>query len=183
MCGLTGSIIGTAGALMSGVSAYQSAQASAKASDYQANIYGQNYAIAQSNAIMERQGGIDESRRIKLQTASNIASQKVAMAASGVDINDGSALDLMDSTKYYGEMDALTTYKNANSRALAYEAEAENYLTQSKMSSSIAENHRKTSLLSGLGNSLTGYGKISSHWYNYAKAGSWGNQNPGKCKA
>jgi len=172
MCGITGAIIGTAGALMSGINSYQSSQASASAAEYQSDIYRQNASIAQNNAVTERQSGIDEARKIKLQTLSNISSQQVAMAANGVDIGEGSALELTDSTKYYGEMDALTTYSNANSRASAYEAESSNYLAQAGMSSSVANNYRNSSLLSGMGSTLSGLGMVGSSWYNYTKTSS-----------
>lgn len=171
MCEVTTAmaVIGVAGSLMGGINSYQSAQASASAAEYQSDIYRQNASIAQNNAITERQAGIDEARRIKLQTLSNISSQNVAMAANGIDIGEGSALDLTDSTKFYGEMDALTTYSNANSRASAFEAESQNYLAQAGMSSSVASNYKKSALLSGLGTTMTGLGQVGSSWYNYTK--------------
>lgn len=169
MCNVAMAAIGTVGALISGYNSYATNQAQARASEYQASIYQQNAVIAQQNAVTERQAGIDEARKIKLQTASNVASQEVAMAANGIDIGEGSATDLTDSTKYYGEMDALTTTKNANSKAAAYDAEATNYLAQSDMSYAAASNYRSSSLFSGLGTTLSGVGQVGSSWYNYTK--------------
>lgn len=168
MCGIAEAItaVGIVGSLVGGASSYQTNQANAKASDYQAAIYKQNAEIANQNAVTERQSGIDESRRIKLKTLSNIASQKTAMAASGLDLNEGTALDLIDTTKYVGELDALTTIKNYDSRARAFESDAQNYLSQSGLSSMSAGNYRNSSWMSGLGTTLTGLGQVKGSWYN-----------------
>lgn len=169
MCGPAAAVIGTAGALISGFNAYSQNQAAGKAAEYQGDIYRQNAVIAQNNAVNERQAGINEARKIQLQTASNIATQKTAMAASGVDVTAGSALDLLDTTKYFGEMDALTTKTNAGYRASAYEAQGQDFLTQAGVSSEVAKNYRNSSLLSGLGTSMTGLGQVNSSWYSWNK--------------
>lgn len=171
MCGIDKAIgtIGAIGSIISGVDAYNTAKASAKAAEYQEDIYRQNAQIAEQNAVTTKQSGIDDARRIKLQTLSNIATQKVAMAANGIDIDEGSALDLTDTTKYFGEMDALTTVNNAQSRASAYESEGLNFLSQAGLSSLLADNYRKSSFISGLGSGMTGLGQVGSSWYNWNK--------------
>lgn len=161
--------IGAVGAVMSGVSSYQQSQAAAKAAEYQASIDTQNAAIAQGNAVNERQSGIDNARKLRMQMAQNIASQKTAMAANGLDINSGSAFDLLDTTKYFGEMDALTTINNSNIKANAYEAQGMNFLEQAGVSKMTADNYKRSSLLSGLGTTTTGLGQVNSSWYNFNK--------------
>ncbi len=163
-------IIGATGALVAGYNSYSQNQAAAKASEYQANINRQNAEVAKTNAVNTRQTGIENARKMKMQTAQNIASQKTAMAASGIDINSGSALGLTDTTKYYGEMDALTTINNYNIKANAFEAEGQNFLEQAGVNSMTAKNYKDSSLLSGLGTTMTGLGQVNNSWYNFNKA-------------
>jgi len=162
--------MGVIGSVISGVSSYNSAQAGATASSYQAQIDVQNAQIATTNAVNERQAGYNESDKIALQTSSKVASQRAAMAANGIDSTAGTAADLTDTTKYFGEMDALTTVKNADNRAAAYMSQAQNFMMQSGLASQTAENYKSASVLSGLGTMATGLGQVGSSWYNYTKA-------------
>lgn len=170
MCvGGAAAAVGTVGAIVSGVSSYQSAQAQASAADYQSQIYAQNAIAATTNAVNTRQAGYDEANKIKLETGSKVASQKAAMAANGIDVGEGTAVDLTDTTQYFGEMDALTTIKNANSRAAAYDLESENYNMQSGLSSRMASNYRSSAPMAALGTAMTGIGQVSSSWGSFTK--------------
>ena len=164
--------VGAVGSAMMGVSSYNSSQASAKAAEYQADIYNQNAQIATTNAVNERQAGYDAANRIEMSTASDKARQMAAMGANGIVANEGSAADLLDTTEYFGEMDSLTTVKNSNSRANAYLAEADNYRMQSGLSSMSANNYRNGALLGALGTTMTGLGQVKSSWGSFTKTGT-----------
>lgn len=70
-----------------------------------------------------RRGRIAE-KRMRQETEKTIGSQRVALANQGVDINKGSALDVVADAAYLGELDALTIRNNAAKEAWGYKVQA-----------------------------------------------------------
>lgn len=148
--------------------------------NYQAKVNENNAKIANMNAAQERQSGLEEARLKRLQTLQAIGSQQVAMAGNGIDITSGTALDTIEDTAQFGELDALMTQYNAERTALNYEQQASNFMNQSNLDKIAAQNaatagkmntlayglNGMTEMSTGLGNSL---GKVSDKWINWGK--------------
>jgi hypothetical protein len=87
--------------------------------------------VAEFNAQMaelqardaERRGG-EAANRHRQQVTRVIGSQRAALAAQGVDVGDGSALDMQIDTASLGELDALQIRNNAAREAFGYRASA-----------------------------------------------------------
>lgn len=70
-----------------------------------------------NEATRTRNVGVEQENRQRLRTAQLMETQKVQSAASGVDVNSGSALQLREDSALQGEVDALTIKENFSTRA------------------------------------------------------------------
>ncbi len=158
------------GVIGTGVSAYgmhQRGKAQSEAMAYQADINRRNSIIAQQNANMERQAGLEEQRRQRLKTAQIIGQQKAGMAASGLMLNDGTPLDVMSDSAEMGELDALMLGYNSEKRARGYLTQSSSLGSQSMLNSMSGQNAMTAGLISAGGSALGGIGKVADSWYKY----------------
>jgi hypothetical protein len=141
--------------------------------NYQAKVNENNAKIANENAAQERQSGLEEARQQRIKTLQAIGSQQVAMAGNGIDITSGTALDTIEDTAQYGELDALMTQYNAERTALNYEQQASNFNNQANLDKIAAQNaatagriNSMTAVANGISNiaGLGNMGKVSSKW-------------------
>ena len=160
-------ITAIAGTAVSAFGQYKEGQATKAANEYQAQVYENNSHIAKQNAINERQLGVEEARKIRIQTLSKIGSQRSAMAANGIDINQGTATDLTSGTAEVGELDALTTMYNSEKRAINYENSANDFTNQANLSRMSAKNAGISGNINALATGLNGASQISGKWANY----------------
>ncbi len=174
MCdfGVTAIVTSIVGAIVSTtmgvVSSVQSANATQAQMNYQADVNKKNAKIAQSNADQKRQEGIEESRLQRIRTLQKIGSQQTAMAANGIDVSTGTALDVIEDTSAMGELDALTTRYNAETQAQAYERQANNFNNQANLDIIAGQNAYKTGITSAIGSGFKGLGdtaSVASSWY------------------
>lgn len=161
-------IAGVAGSVMSAQAAKQQGQAQQAMYNYQAQVAKQNSEIAKSNAAMERQQGIEESRLQRIKVSQAIGSQQTAMAANGIDVTQGTALDVIEDTAAMGELDALQTRYNYERKAIAYEQEANNYTNQANLDIIAGQNAYKAGNINALATGLSGIartGEVASKWF------------------
>lgn len=117
-------------AVSAGLAAYSaSEQASAqkKASNYQAQVEANNTKIAawsRSDALQRGEIDAQNAMRDKSQL---IGRQRAALAASGVDMTQGSALDLLSSTEFLSQQEVNTIQNNAAREAWGYDVQGSNY--------------------------------------------------------
>lgn len=163
------SAVATAASTTMGVIASQQQARAAQAQmDYQAQVNKKNAMIAQQNAEDKRQEGIEESRMTRLKTAQKIGLQQSALAANGVDVSEGTALDIIEDTSAMGELDALTTRYNYEKQALAYEQQAGNFENQANLDIIAGQNARSAGTLNSISAGINGLGNmasVASKWY------------------
>ena len=165
-------VTGIATGVTGGVSAYQQGKAQQAQYNYQAKVNEENAKIAQENANVQRQQGIEDARLQRMKAISTIGSQQAAMAANGVDITQGTALDVISDTAAMGELDALQTQYNYESKARGYEVQAGNYKNQSNLdviSGKNAYNAGKMNAISsgvkGLGEATNSVTQVATKWF------------------
>ena len=107
--------------------------AGGRAADFQAQIARRNAEISQQNARGAREAGQVQALNSMLRTRAIVGQTKAAQAASGIDVNSGSAVDVQASERMLGMLDALTIRSNAARAAYGYEAEAGGYAARAKM--------------------------------------------------
>lgn len=146
---LIGSMVVTAAA---GV---YSADASKKAGEAQATIAGRNADLETYKGQMAVNIGnvAEENHRAKVRQM--VGSQRATLAANGVDLGSGTALDLIGETAMFGEADALTLRYNAAREAWGYGTNADNYRTEGVVARTNGRNAAKGTYLTTAGSLMS----------------------------
>lgn len=102
-----------ASGVMSAAAAYQQGQVAAQ-------VGKANQQIAEDAARRERQRGEEEAQAIRRKASQLTGTQRNIMAARGLDLESGTALDLTEQSNFFGEWDAAMARQNAEYRANTY---------------------------------------------------------------
>ena len=124
--GLMGAAISAGGTVMSGV-------AQSNAANYQAQVASNNAITAQQNAVHAEQAGAVATEAQSKKGAAQQAAVKGALAANGVDVNSGSAVDVQQSAREQSKLDTLTTENNAQLQAYGYRTQSTSYQEQASL--------------------------------------------------
>lgn len=124
--GIIGAGISAGGTLMNGM-------AQSQAASYQAQVASNNAIIAQQNAVHAEQAGAQQTDAMSKKGAAQEAAIRGAIAANGVDVNSGSAVDVQTSARETSKLDTLTTDNNAQLQVYGYRTQATNYQAQSQL--------------------------------------------------
>ena len=161
MCTMLATVIGAAGTLMQGMAANSAARAQAAAANQNARI-----AEAQAHDALERGG--QEELRLRRQMAQLQGTQRSMLAASGVDVDSGSALDVQDASMREGEQDAAAIRFNAAREGWGHQVQAANYRNEASAARAAGRNApfgsvvgAGTSLLSAAGSGAWAKGSTS----------------------
>lgn len=106
----------------------------------------------------------------ELRTAQLKGTQTATLAAHGVALDQGSALDVLTSTDVMGAADAATIHDNAAKESWGYKAQAANYRSQAANANPWA---------AGGASMLGAAGNVASRWYKYGKASGYGSDYAG----
>jgi|GEM_PF-6561941 len=127
-------------AVAAGATAAVQADAAQKQANYQAQLDNNAAIVAANNAKLANWKRSDALQRgeVAAQTAmlerrQLIGRQRASLAASGVDMTQGSALDLLASTEYLGQIEVNNIQSNAAREAWGYDLESNNYINQSNI--------------------------------------------------
>jgi len=141
------------------------AKANAASARYSAAVAANNAIIAQRNAELSAAEGNAEAAQKQLETRAKAGAIKASQAASGVDVNYGSAVDVRSSAAATGQLSAINIRANAARKAYGYQQEARDYTAQSKLYEAQAKNAKiagdieaSSTLLGGLSSAGQGFG-------------------------
>jgi hypothetical protein len=161
---------------------YSQGQQQKAMGEYQSAVAKNNAITAENNAQIQERGAADaeargriEEQQHRLKVKGLIGSQRSALAASGVQVDTGSALDVVSDSAMFGEMDALTIRSNAEREAYgmrvgAYNSRAQgaNFIAEGNMAQLAGSNAARNgmwgagaSLLSGAGQIGMGYARLN----------------------
>jgi hypothetical protein len=148
---------------MSALGAYQGAQSSKLALEGQADIADINARMLESTAQSTLLTGQREEQKSRIATANLKGTQRASLAANGVDLGEGSALNIQTTTDVMGEIDAQTIAANAVRGAWGYRTQAVNETNKGRSARASAsaispEGAMFTSLIGGAG-------QVASSWY------------------
>lgn len=121
--GATAAVV-TIGAALYGANAQRNAGLAAKD---QAN-WNADVQAKQAQDALDR--GYDTERRYRIGANQNIGAQRAGFAAQGVEVGDGSALQVVQDTAAIGELDRLTIRNNAAREAWGYRVGETNFRGQ-----------------------------------------------------
>lgn len=145
-----------AGPVAQGIGGLTEGIAGGRAADFQAQIARNNAQIARANAAAATQAGDIAAFNVGLRTRDIVGRTKAAQAASGIDVNTGSAVDVQASERMLGMLDALTVRSNAARAAYGYESEAMSESARARILKRRASMSRLSGLIDATGTILEG---------------------------
>lgn len=168
MSGATTAIL-AAGVGMSAIGAYNQSQQTKAAYQYQSQVNANNAKIAEWQAQDALQRGARVEQQQRLKTASLKGSQRARLAASGVALDEGSPLNVLQDTDYLGDLDARTIRDNAAKEAWSYRNQSAGFTSDASMLSARAS--AESPLMAGATSLLGGAGLVADSWYRHNQAG------------
>lgn len=151
---------GNVAASAQGIGSLVEGFAGGRAADFQAQIAKNNAQIARMNAAQVTDVGNAQALNSMLRTRAVVGQTKAAQAASGIDVNSGSAVDVQASERMLGMLDALTIRSNAARAAYGYQAEAGNFTAQAEMMRRKGKMARISGLMDASGTILEGASSV-----------------------
>jgi hypothetical protein len=177
----TGSIFAIGGAITGAIGSYyaaqsQKAQLESQASSmrFQSDISQLNAAQAEFTAQQILRAGQQRQGQIGLRAGKIKSSQRASMAARGIDLGVGSAVETIATTDLMKEIDMLTTNAETVRSAEAARLQRQNYLTASAMQDvsamNLAGSAASISPTMALTGSLLGSaGSVANAWFQDRK--------------
>jgi hypothetical protein len=167
--GIVSSVLG---GFMGAEGTRQAGKASSAASYYQAAVAAHNAQIAEQQADRALAAGTVETQAVGLKSAANLGAIKAEQAASGIDVNTGSAVDVQASARMLGKQAADQTMNNAQERAWGYRVQAQNEKAQAQLDMMTGKNQldaadtaATTQMIGALGTGLMGGAKaLGTKW-------------------
>jgi hypothetical protein len=135
--------------------------------EYQAKIDDNNRKVAEWKAADAKARGAKEEASHRVKVAALKGRQRSALAASGVVVDSGSALDILGDTASLGELDALTIRSNAEREAYEHKVDASNLTANAGMKRMGAKNSLIAGKIGATTSLLSGAGSVANKWYNY----------------
>jgi hypothetical protein len=129
--------------------AYQQSETMKAQGDFQRQQFETNARLAEMQAQDTIKRGDEDAAAYKKQVKQVIGSQRAAMAAQGIELDSGSALDIQEETAGIGALDALTIKNNAWREAWGYRMQASSMAGQGAMAQIGARNDARNTMLTG----------------------------------
>lgn len=123
MCGI---YLAVASMAFQAYGAYQQSQSAKDAAEYQSAVARNNATVAEWQAQDAIKRGESDEARQRLLTKQLKGTQTSKLAANGIDISEGSALNILSDTDWMGEQDALNVRDNAAREAYGYRQQGAN---------------------------------------------------------
>lgn len=165
------------GGAMQVAGSYYGAKSQQSAMNYEAAIAELNAAQSEKSAQQELMRGNEAVAQSTLRAGQVKSSQRAAMAANGVDLGQGSAVDILTSTDLAKEQDANTITANAVRSAWGYRTQATNQLNQADMARSNAKSISPG--MAAVTSLLGGATSLSSNYYSMKKLGVFDDAGSG----
>lgn len=156
--------LGALGTVSSAEGQLQAGRAQQANASYQAQVVRNNAVTANQNAAYAAQAGSEAATTESLRGAAKLSRMKVAQAASGVDVNSGSAVDVRATEAETNKLDTLTTAHNAILKALGYRTEASNEEAQADLYQNESAQAMPAAEMAATGSLLGGASSLGFKW-------------------
>ena len=176
VAGIAGAGVGAYGVYEQGQAARQASIATSNAANYSAQVAANNAAIAETNAKHAEAAGAAQAQAVSLKGRETAGKIRVAQAASGIDPNTGSAVDVQESQGEKNQLDTETVMSNAELQAYGYRTQGTGYTAESQLDTAksgqalIAGDYAETGAdIGAAGGLLSGISGVSSKWAQAGK--------------
>lgn len=147
-------VLSAASAAMSALGSIQQGKAAKASANYNAQVQQNNAQIALNNATLAGREGAANAEKEQMKTRQNVGAIKAAQAASGIDINKGSAVDVQSGASEAGLLNAITVRSNAARQAYGYQTQAASATAQSELDKVQGKNAVKAGYVNAAGTFL-----------------------------
>lgn len=161
--GNIGSGLQIAGVIGQTLGAYKKSSGEQNAYEFQSKVAKKNAAIAEVQAKDAMLRGENAEQVTRTKTANLKGTQRASLAARGIDLGEGSALNILTDTDFMGERDALLVHDNANKEVWGLRNTAQNYTDNAMLLDWRAQQQSPAG--DAFGTLLTGAGRVASSWY------------------
>ena len=162
--GASAAILAGASAVSQVGSAYSQSQAIEAQGEYQKTQFETNAKFADLSGKEALRIGDENANKVKADANRMVGKQRAVLAAQGIDVGTGSAVDIQEDTKQQGELAAMTIKNNAWREAWGYKIDAMNNRYSGSMAAMAATNSSRSTLLTGGINALSSvYSGVSSY--------------------
>lgn len=142
----TALIVSAASGLYSASEQARAANAQADYSEAMAKI-NKRFAQSQSEDVLER--GREDANRAMRQSRSAMGSQKAGFAAQGIEVNSGTAGEIISQTAEIGARDAARIERNAQLEAWGIRTNSAQAVQQARMQAEGLRNEARSTLVTG----------------------------------
>lgn len=166
-----------AGTAMSVYGNIQSGKQARTAAAYNAKLAQREAGIAEMRAQdAERRGAIEEDR-FRRQQSLLMGQQASMLAASGVELDSGSPLQILADTAEATEVDARTIRYNSQMEAWGLRNQRDGYTAQSQLANVEGKNAKNNAYLSAGSSLISGLGTAGMHYASMSERGMFGNSS------
>ena len=152
-----------AGTVAGAYGAYNQSKATKQSLEYQSAVARNNAEYSESQARDAIRRGQVAENDVRRRTAQLEGSQRARLAANGIDLGEGSALNILLDTDYFGEMDALNVRDNASREAAGLRTQSSNQIGNANLLDARAG--MESPMGAAATTLLTGAGAVASSWY------------------
>lgn len=146
---------------------YQQGKAQQAQYDYQAKVNENNRQIAEWQAQDALDRGEIEEKKHRIKVSRLKGTQRSVLAANGVEVDSGSALDTILDTAELGELDALTIRSNSERESYDYKVAAMNQGAEAGLNTLAGKNASTAGKYGAMTSLLTGANSMADKWYSY----------------
>jgi hypothetical protein len=151
------------GAATYAVGTIESGQATSNAATYQAQVAQNNAIIAEQNANYASEAGLASAAATSMKGAAASGKVKATQAASGIDVNTGSAVNVQASERETNVLSSETVLNNTELQACGYRAKASEE-AQAGLEKEGAEQATVGADIGATGNLLSSASSIGLKW-------------------
>jgi len=146
---------------------YQQGKAQQAQYDYQAQVNDNNRKIAEWQAQDAIDRGEIEEKQHRIKVSQLAGRQRSVLASNNVEVDSGSALDVLGDTAELGELDALTIRSNAEREAYGYRVSAMNQGAEAGLNRTAGANARVSGNYGTMTSLLSGGNTLADKWYKW----------------
>lgn len=159
------------GIVSGAIGSFYSAKSSISSMNFQADMAEINSRIAEKGAQSVLLQGQQQVGALTLKAGRIKSSQRVAMAANGIDLGVGNAAEVQASTDIMKEIDKNTIEANAVRSAWGYRTQASNMQNDALMKRSTADS--VSPIGAGVSSLMSSAGQVATSWYRMNKDGAF----------
>jgi len=157
-------ILGIVGAGMGALGQVQQGAAQAAQARYQAQVAENNAIVARRNAAYATQAGEQRAYDVGLRERARAGHYTAELAASGIDVNTGSAAKVRQTQAELGAESQATTMQDAILQAYGYRTQATGFEAESRLQRAEAPYDIFGGVLGGVGTLASGASNIGFNW-------------------